>query len=110
MLVSKGLASVLKTDDWNEEHVDVLFKWPFLAEVSEQTNGKACVLTEAARIVKDMGNQIECLRRDNAALLSESNYVSCIYPPIGYEPNIQTNFIQISYWKILLKTALSGHL
>lgn len=59
------------------EHLNELFiALANALDVSEQTNGKACVLTEAARFVKDMGNQIECLRRDNAALLSESNYVA----------------------------------
>ncbi|KAL0421920.1 UNVERIFIED_CONTAM: Transcription factor [Sesamum latifolium] len=45
-------------------------------DLSDQNNGKATVLIEAARMVKDMLVQIECLKKENAALLSESQYVT----------------------------------
>ncbi|KAI3463985.1 hypothetical protein Pfo_020648 [Paulownia fortunei] len=45
-------------------------------ELSDQNNGKASVLIEATRMLKDMSAQIECLKKENAALLSESQYVT----------------------------------
>ncbi|XP_047966523.1 transcription factor bHLH47-like isoform X2 [Salvia hispanica] len=45
-------------------------------EVSDQNNGKASMLVAATRTVKDMLDQIERLRKENATLLSESKYVN----------------------------------
>ncbi|THG11159.1 hypothetical protein TEA_025759 [Camellia sinensis var. sinensis] len=42
----------------------------------QQNNGKASILGETTRLLKEMHAQIEGLRRENAALLSESQYVS----------------------------------
>lgn len=44
-------------------------------EVNQPNNGKACVLNEAARLLKDLFSQIESLNKENASLLSESHYV-----------------------------------
>lgn len=41
-------------------------------------NGKASVLSEAARFVKDMLSQIKHMRTENTTLLSESQYVSVL--------------------------------
>ncbi|KAL5544446.1 hypothetical protein UlMin_008230 [Ulmus minor] len=45
-------------------------------ELKESNNGKASILNEASRLLKDLLAQIECLRKENATLLSESNYVT----------------------------------
>ncbi|KAK4427894.1 Transcription factor [Sesamum alatum] len=45
-------------------------------DLSDQNNGKASVLIETTRMVKDMLAQIDCLKKENAALLSESQYVT----------------------------------
>lgn len=50
--------------------------------MSEETNGKASVLSEAIRFVKDMLAQIESLRSENAALSSESQYVGILDPQL----------------------------
>jgi hypothetical protein len=42
----------------------------------QQNNGKASILGETARLCKDMLAQIESLKRENAVLLSESQYVT----------------------------------
>lgn len=47
----------------------------FFTELNHQNNGKAFVLCEATRFLKDLFAQIECLRKENASLLSESQYV-----------------------------------
>lgn len=59
------------------EHLNELFLGLADAlELSEQMNGKASVLSEAARFVKDMLSQIKHLRTENTTLLSESQYLS----------------------------------
>lgn len=45
------------------------------AELTEPNNGKASILSEASRLLKDLFGQIECLRKEHASLLSESRYV-----------------------------------
>ncbi|XP_059642378.1 transcription factor bHLH47 [Cornus florida] len=45
-------------------------------EPTQQNSGKASILSEATRFLKDMLSQIESLKRENAALLSESQYVT----------------------------------
>lgn len=51
---------------------------PF-SEIPEQANGKACIIGETSRMVKDMLKQIECLKRENEALLFESQYVRLLF-------------------------------
>ncbi|PSS07898.1 Transcription factor bHLH47 like [Actinidia chinensis var. chinensis] len=43
---------------------------------SQQNNGKASILGETTRFLKEMHTQIECLKRENATLLSESQYLT----------------------------------
>ncbi|GAB2251689.1 hypothetical protein Droror1_Dr00004536 [Drosera rotundifolia] len=45
-------------------------------ELDEQTNGKACILREAIKLVNDTLSDIQGLRKDKAALLSESQYLT----------------------------------
>ncbi|KAL9272657.1 Transcription factor bHLH47-like protein [Drosera capensis] len=45
-------------------------------ELNEQTNGKASILREAIKLVNDTLSDIQGLRKDNAALLSESHYLT----------------------------------
>lgn len=54
----------------------MIFGERILAELSDQNNGKASMLVAATRTVKDMLDQIERLRKENATLLSESKYVT----------------------------------
>lgn len=48
---------------------------PF-AEPARQNNGKATILVDSSRILRDLLAQVESLRKENAALLTESSYVS----------------------------------
>jgi len=47
-----------------------------MSDLNEQNNGKACILREAIRLLKDLEVQIDSLKKDSAALLSETHYVS----------------------------------
>ncbi|KAK9684563.1 hypothetical protein RND81_10G218600 [Saponaria officinalis] len=62
----------LKRDQLN----DLFNKLGSLLELSEQNNGKASILNETIRLLKDMISQIQSLRKENATLLSESQYVT----------------------------------
>nr|GMC52649.1 transcription factor bHLH47-like [Ipomoea batatas] len=58
------------------EHLNDLFlSLANALELSEQANGKATILNETVRSVKDLLGQIEHLKKENAALLSESEYL-----------------------------------
>lgn len=48
----------------------------FFIDLDQPNNGKASILCEAGRLLKDLLSQIELLTKENASLLSESNYVS----------------------------------
>ncbi|CAN6714041.1 unnamed protein product [Malus baccata var. baccata] len=45
-------------------------------ELNQQNSGKASILSEATRLLKDLFGQIKCLQKENASLLSESNYMT----------------------------------
>uniref|UniRef100_A0A453AIP6 Iron-related transcription factor 3 bHLH domain-containing protein n=1 Tax=Aegilops tauschii subsp. strangulata TaxID=200361 RepID=A0A453AIP6_AEGTS len=46
------------------------------AEADRQTNGKACILTDTTRILRDLLSQLESLRKENSTLQNESHYVT----------------------------------
>jgi hypothetical protein len=45
-------------------------------DLNEPNNGKASILCEASRLLKDLLCQIQSLKKENVSLLSESHYVS----------------------------------
>ncbi|KAI3504651.1 hypothetical protein L2E82_46579 [Cichorium intybus] len=58
------------------EHLNELFlELAGALEITEENSGKACILSETTRVVKDMLDQIKSLKKENATLLSESQYV-----------------------------------
>jgi hypothetical protein len=44
-------------------------------DLNEPNNGKASILCEASRLLKDLLCQIQSLKKENVSLLSESHYV-----------------------------------
>ncbi|PON93629.1 Myc-type, basic helix-loop-helix (bHLH) domain containing protein [Trema orientale] len=59
------------------EHLNELFfELSSAIELKQPNNGKASILCEASRLLKDLLAQIEGLRKENASLLSESHYVT----------------------------------
>ncbi|GAB4845488.1 hypothetical protein Ancab_038895 [Ancistrocladus abbreviatus] len=70
--VLKAEREKLKREQLNE----LFSKLASVLELSEQSNGKACILREAIRIVNDMLSEIQNLQKENATLLSESHYVA----------------------------------
>nr|AAY17588.1 putative amelogenin precursor like protein [Hordeum vulgare subsp. vulgare] len=47
-----------------------------MLEADRQTNGKACILTDTTRILRDLLSQLESLRQENSTLQNESHYVT----------------------------------
>lgn len=70
--VHKAEREKMKRDHLN----DLFLSLANALELPEQVNGKASILNETTRNVKELLAQIEQLRKENAALLSESQYVS----------------------------------
>ncbi|XP_030513611.1 transcription factor bHLH47 isoform X2 [Rhodamnia argentea] len=59
------------------EHLNELFQDLASAlELNQQNSGKASILCEAGRLLKEIFGQIEGLKKENVALLSESRYVT----------------------------------
>ncbi|PRQ16143.1 putative transcription factor bHLH family [Rosa chinensis] len=59
------------------EHLNDLFlDLSDALELNQQNTGKATILCEATRLLKDLLGQIESLRNENVSLLSESNYMT----------------------------------
>ncbi|KAM0860569.1 hypothetical protein ACQ4PT_046464 [Festuca glaucescens] len=47
-----------------------------MLEADRQNNGKACILTDTTRILRDLLSQLESLRKENSTLQNESHYVT----------------------------------
>jgi FtsZ-binding cell division protein ZapB len=47
-----------------------------MLEADRQSNGKACILTDTTRILRDLLSQVKSLRQENSTLQNESNYVT----------------------------------
>jgi hypothetical protein len=45
-------------------------------ETDKQNNGKATILGDTTRILRELSSQVDALRKENAALVKESHYVS----------------------------------
>ncbi|XP_027332381.1 transcription factor bHLH47 [Abrus precatorius] len=70
--VHKAEREKMKREHLNELFLDLANA----LDLNEQNNGKASILCEAARLVKDLLCQIESLKKENVTLLSESRYVT----------------------------------
>ncbi|GLU12354.1 hypothetical protein SLE2022_290390 [Rubroshorea leprosula] len=59
------------------EHLNGLFvELANSLELTQPNNGKASILCEATRLLKDLCGQIRFLKKENSSLLSESHYVA----------------------------------
>jgi len=47
-----------------------------MLEPDRQNNGKACILSDTTRMLKDLLSQVESLRQENGSLKNESRYVA----------------------------------
>ncbi|KAK4264207.1 hypothetical protein QN277_025416 [Acacia crassicarpa] len=59
------------------EHLNDLFlDLANALELGQQNSGKASILSEASKLLRDLLDQIETLKKENVSLLSESHYVT----------------------------------
>uniref|UniRef100_A0A0D3GTU8 BHLH domain-containing protein n=1 Tax=Oryza barthii TaxID=65489 RepID=A0A0D3GTU8_9ORYZ len=70
--IHKSEREKLKRDKQN----DLFNELGNLLEPDRQNNGKACVLGETTRLLKDLLSQVESLRKENSSLKNESHYVA----------------------------------
>ncbi|XP_065877210.1 transcription factor bHLH47 [Euphorbia lathyris] len=59
-----------------EQLNDLFLELANAVEITPPNNGKASILCEATRLLKDTLVQLECLKKENESLLFESNYVT----------------------------------
>ncbi|KAK6924987.1 hypothetical protein RJ641_009313 [Dillenia turbinata] len=70
--IHKAEREKMKREQLNELFLDLANAF----DLNEENHGKASILGEATRILKDMLAQIESLKKENAVLLSEAHYVA----------------------------------
>ncbi|XP_010917028.2 protein IRON-RELATED TRANSCRIPTION FACTOR 3 isoform X1 [Elaeis guineensis] len=70
--IHKAEREKLKREQLNELFLEL----GRVVEPARQNNGKATILVDASRILRDLLAQVESLRKENAALLTESSYVT----------------------------------
>ncbi|KAJ4973543.1 hypothetical protein NE237_006717 [Protea cynaroides] len=70
--IHKAEREKLKRDHLNELFLELANA----LEPARQNSGKASMLGEATRFLRDLLSQVECLKKENASLLSESHYVT----------------------------------
>jgi hypothetical protein len=58
--------------------VHLLIFSQFFSETDKQNNGKATILGDTTRILRELLSQVDALRKENAALVKESHYVKKI--------------------------------
>ncbi|KAI3521755.1 hypothetical protein L1887_11229 [Cichorium endivia] len=77
--VPKRILGKAKREKMKREHLNQLFLILSNAlEIREQNCEKIFILGETMRVVKDMLDEINRLKEENAALLSESQYVNLL--------------------------------
>ncbi|CAH8350643.1 unnamed protein product [Eruca vesicaria subsp. sativa] len=70
--INKAVRERLKREHLNELFIELADT----LELNQQNSGKASILCEATKFLKDVFGQIESLRKEQTTLLSESNYVT----------------------------------
>ncbi|KAF3794168.1 Transcription factor [Nymphaea thermarum] len=70
--IHKAEREKLKRDHLNELFSDLGQS----LEPARQNNGKATILSDATRILRDLLTEVDHLRKENAALLTESRYIT----------------------------------
>lgn len=87
--IHKAEREKLKREQLNELFLDLASA----LELSEPNTGKASILCETTRLLKDLLTQIESLKKDNVALLSESRYVTVEKNELREENSVLENQI-----------------
>ncbi|XP_062189687.1 transcription factor BHLH062-like [Phragmites australis] len=78
-----------------------------MLEPDRQNNGKACILSDTTKILKDLLSQVEYLRKENSVLKNESHYVALERNELLDENNVIRN--EISELQNELRMRLEGN-
>ncbi|KAK9119307.1 hypothetical protein Scep_017400 [Stephania cephalantha] len=70
--IHKAEREKLKRDHLN----DLFLELGNALDSTRQNNGKASILIDATRLLRDLFSQVQCLKKENVALQSESRYIS----------------------------------
>ncbi|WVZ57112.1 hypothetical protein U9M48_007544 [Paspalum notatum var. saurae] len=101
--VHKSEREKLKRDHLNDLFVDL----GNMLEADRQNNGKACILTDTTRILRDLLVQVESLRKEHTSLQNESHYVAIERNELQDENGVLRK--EISELQDELKMRASGH-
>ncbi|KAL6183122.1 hypothetical protein ACLB2K_044533 [Fragaria x ananassa] len=74
--VPKRIHKAVREKQKREHLNDLFLELSDALGLNQQNTGKATILCEATRLLKDLLGQIESLRSENVSLLSESNYMT----------------------------------
>ncbi|KAL3813376.1 hypothetical protein ACJIZ3_014644 [Penstemon smallii] len=74
--IHKAEREKLKRDHMNELFLDLGKALAICTDLDHVNNGKASMLRETVRLLKELFTQVDNLKKENVALLSESNYVT----------------------------------
>ncbi|CAL1368277.1 unnamed protein product [Linum trigynum] len=88
--VHKAEREKLKREQLNDLFLDLADA----LELEQPNNGKASILNEAARLLKDLVVQIDALKKENMSLLSESHYVTVEKNELKEENSVLENQIE----------------
>jgi len=78
-----------------------------MLEPDRQNNGKACILSDTTRMLKDLLSQVESLRQENGSLKNESRYVALERNELLDENNMIRN--EISELQNELRMRMEGN-
>ncbi|XP_019464081.1 PREDICTED: transcription factor bHLH47-like isoform X2 [Lupinus angustifolius] len=101
--IHKAEREKMKREHLNERFLDLANA----TDLNEQNNGKASILCEAARLIKDLVCQIESLKKENVSLLSESYYVDMEKNELKEESSVLEAQIEKLHGEIQAKVAQS---
>ncbi|XP_019464079.1 PREDICTED: transcription factor bHLH47-like isoform X1 [Lupinus angustifolius] len=101
--IHKAEREKMKREHLNERFLDLANA----LYLNEQNNGKASILCEAARLIKDLVCQIESLKKENVSLLSESYYVDMEKNELKEESSVLEAQIEKLHGEIQAKVAQS---
>ncbi|KAL5992124.1 hypothetical protein ACLOJK_013039 [Asimina triloba] len=98
--------------------------WFLKHDPARQNNGKASILGDATRLLRELLTQVECLKKENVALVTESSYVHMIprwdvgasnvaktgldWLVTGYHPFGWFNWFNWNNWELVGLTGSTG--
>ncbi|XP_062188018.1 transcription factor BHLH062-like [Phragmites australis] len=80
-----------------------------MLEPDRQNNGKACILSDTTRILKDLRSQVESLQKENNILKNESHYVALERNELLDENNVIRSEISELQTELTMRCSIWSH-